>query len=87
VVAKRLRSSYRPGERGWLKIKNRDNLALPIRAGSGDARPRVLGGLALIESLHVATGAAAGTLLGSRRRAQTFRRYSFIACRFRLTKT
>jgi hypothetical protein len=47
----------------------------------------VLGGLALIESLHVATGAAAGTLLGSRRRAQTFRRYSFIACRFRLTKT
>jgi hypothetical protein len=23
VVAKRLRASYRPGERGWLKIKNR----------------------------------------------------------------
>jgi len=24
VVAKRLRSPYRPGERGWVKVKNRD---------------------------------------------------------------
>ncbi len=41
-------------------------LALPTRAGGGDALGR---GLALIELLHVATGAAAGALLGSRRQA------------------
>jgi len=28
VVAKRRASLYRPGERGWVKIKNREVLAL-----------------------------------------------------------
>lgn len=29
VVAKRVRSTYRPGQRGWLKIKNRDYWRYP----------------------------------------------------------
>jgi ATP dependent DNA ligase domain len=34
VVAKKLSQRYRPGERLWVKVKNRGLLALPVRAGS-----------------------------------------------------
>jgi bifunctional non-homologous end joining protein LigD len=39
VVAKRLTQPYKPGERGWIKTKNRHDLALPARSVS-DATPR-----------------------------------------------
>jgi bifunctional non-homologous end joining protein LigD len=43
VVAKRLRSAYRPGERGWVKIKNR---LLALSAGAEGGRPQPCTGFA-----------------------------------------
>ena len=43
VVAKRLRASYRPGERGWLKIKNRRYWRYPLeREAAADRREQAL---------------------------------------------
>jgi bifunctional non-homologous end joining protein LigD len=43
IVAKRVDGSYRPGERGWTKIKNRDywRYALERESAINKRRPRV----------------------------------------------
>jgi len=40
VVAKRLRSPYRSGERGWVKIKNRDYWRYPLRCEAACMKAR-----------------------------------------------
>jgi bifunctional non-homologous end joining protein LigD len=40
VVAKRLNGRYRPGERGWIKIKNRDYWRYEIERESAINRHR-----------------------------------------------
>jgi ATP-dependent DNA ligase len=41
VVAKKLRSRYQPGERGWIKVKNRTTGgAMGTRRGGAVARER-----------------------------------------------
>jgi hypothetical protein len=42
VVAKRATSIYRPGFRGWVKIKNRDYWRLEVRHMIGRARSRLI---------------------------------------------
>jgi len=37
VVAKRLRSPYRSGERGWMKVKNRDYWRYPLEVEAAAA--------------------------------------------------
>jgi bifunctional non-homologous end joining protein LigD len=40
VVAKRLRSTYRPGERGWVKVKNRAYWRYELEREAAMKRPR-----------------------------------------------
>jgi bifunctional non-homologous end joining protein LigD len=40
IVAKRVDGRYRPGERGWTKIKNRDYWRYELERESGISRPR-----------------------------------------------
>jgi bifunctional non-homologous end joining protein LigD len=44
VVAKRLRGAYRPGERGWVKIKNRDYWRYPFEVEAAVRRVRSAAG-------------------------------------------
>jgi ATP-dependent DNA ligase len=43
VVAKRIDGTYRPGERGWIKIKNRDDWRYELERESAinKRRPRM----------------------------------------------
>lgn len=41
VVAKRRNSRYRPGERGWIKTKNREHWRYEIERESAINKPRV----------------------------------------------
>jgi hypothetical protein len=41
IVAKRLDGRYRPGERGWIKIKNRDYWRYELERESAKNKPRV----------------------------------------------
>jgi ATP-dependent DNA ligase len=41
VVAKRRNSRYRPGERGWIKTKNREYWRYEIERESAINKPRV----------------------------------------------
>jgi ATP-dependent DNA ligase len=41
VVAKRLNAVYRPGERGWIKTKNRNYWRYELERESAINRPRI----------------------------------------------
>lgn len=40
VVAKRLSQRYKPGERGWIKVKNRDYWRYPLELDAARKRRR-----------------------------------------------
>ena len=41
VVAKRLRDPYRPGQRGWIKVKNRAYWRYPCELAAVASGPRI----------------------------------------------
>jgi ATP-dependent DNA ligase len=41
IVAKRIEGRYRPGERGWVKVKNRSYWRWEIERESAINKPRV----------------------------------------------